>query len=339
MALVFCDSFQHYATDEFPRKYYTVNTSYNTIAASSGRRGGRCWQAGLTDYPARLFVPPRATYIVGFAFKTNSVQASNIITFGNGNQEQVWVNLIPSGKVGGLRYGGAYFAFSKPCWRYNTWHYLEAKVTVNDTTGVCIIKIDGDTVCNSTNVDTRYTSTDALIDNIEINHTSVSGLTYISDLYICNTDGSANNDFLGDIRVDKYAPNATGNSSGLTKSSGTYNYEMVDDDYDCDDDSTYVQSNSTGTKDTYNFPALGYTAASIKAVQVVTQMERTALANRSYCHVTRRSSTDYDTLNVRRMSNAAYSMGCSMLEVDPSTSAAWTQSNLEAAEFGVKILG
>ena len=340
MALLFCDSFDHYATAEFPRKYYTVDTSYNTIQSTVKRTGAQAWRGGLTTYPARIHIPRSNPVIVGAAVNITGGVNGDLFRFMGGNDTVVNIKHFRGGGVGATVYG---MSPDNVCWsnsgvmRPNIWHYLEAKVYLHDSAGYITIKLDGATVASVSNIDTlyNYTVADGYMDNIRIESAFISGYTYYDDLYICDTTGSYCNDFLGDVRVDVLAPNAVGNSSGFTRLSGSNNYEMVDDTTDCDDDTTYNQANSVVT-DTYNFPALPHTATSIKAVQIVTQAERTALAARQLAHVVRRSSTDYASADLL-LENATYKTQRSIWHTDPSTSAAWTQSNLEAAEFGMKI--
>src|SRR5262245_56180486 len=82
------------------------------------------------------------------------------------------------------------------------WFYMEMKVTIHDTAGAVVVRIDGQTVLNLTNQDTRNGGT-GFCNSIQFICGNV-GSAYMSynldDFYICDTAGSAPfNDFLGDV--------------------------------------------------------------------------------------------------------------------------------------------
>ena len=93
----------------------------------------------------------------------------------------------------------------------NQWHYFEVKVVCHDTAGYYQVRIDGVTVLSGTNVDTR-----AGADTRFVRFRMDEYYQYMDDIYICDTDGTANNDFLGQILVEAIFPNADGDNSDWT---------------------------------------------------------------------------------------------------------------------------
>lgn len=76
-------------------------------------------------------------------------------------------------------------------------------------------------------------------------------------MYVLDGTGTTNNDFLGDINVRTLKPNGDA-SVAMTRSGGTTNAENVDNipvsaDWD---DTSYVESGTSTTKDLYDYTAL-----------------------------------------------------------------------------------
>jgi hypothetical protein len=108
----------------------------------------------------------------------------------------------------------------------NQFNYFEIKATIHDTTGSIELRINGVPALNLVNQDTRNAGT-GVVNAIRIGGTNSFGPIWaMDDLYICNTSGSTNNDFLGDIRVDTLYPNADGTYSQWTPSAvnGAHRY-------------------------------------------------------------------------------------------------------------------
>lgn len=156
------------------------------------------------------------------------------------------------------------------------------------------------------------------------------------DLYICDGSGSINNDFLGDMRVDCYLPNGNGNSSQLvgSDSNSTDNYQLVDETSQ-NGDSDYVQSSTVNNKDTYAVADMSHTPANIFGTQLNMIAKKDDSGTRSICSVCRSGGTDYD--GDTQALGTTYVDYRQIRETDPATSSAWTRSNLNSAEFGVKV--
>jgi hypothetical protein len=157
------------------------------------------------------------------------------------------------------------------------------------------------------------------------------------DLYICDGAGSTNNNFLGDCRVDAFAANGNGNSSQLTGSDGnsTDNYLLVDDATTIDDDTTYVEHATVGNKDTYACANMSHTPTSIFGVQVCANAKKDDAGAKSLCTVTRSGGADTD--GATQALSTSYTYYREILEQDPNGPIAWTATNFNAAEFGIKV--
>lgn len=347
MAGLFIDGADHYSTAQIGRKYTTVSGTTPTVLTSSGRRGGGCIECSVAARWFEYSLPSSvSTIIVGVAINRNGSSAAGyILYFGDSGSDQCGVYLEADGRLSFAR-GTTVLATTTVSLPSSGWSYLEAKVTFHNSTGAYELRLNGNStpVLSGSGVDTCATANNSA-NTVRFHARPASGSagpnasTLYDDVYILDTTGSANNDFLGDVRVDALLPNANGNSSQLTGSDGnsTDNYLLVDES-PADDDTTYVESSTSGHKDTYDFPALGYTAASIFLAQINAQAKKDDAGARSIALVTRSGGTDYDgTPAPEAALSTSYRNYRHIREVDPATSAAWTQSNLEAAQFGVKV--
>jgi hypothetical protein len=336
MALLFIDGFDHYATTQIGRKWTSTSATTPDIDTTGGRRGTGCLSAAVTARWVQYSFSATATLIAGCAFNRSSgSSAGYIIYFGDGASDQCGVYLETDGRLS-FRRGTTAVATSTYTVPATGWVYLEVKVTISNS-GSYEIRANGTDILSGS-ADTQATA-NATADSVTLHARVASGstgpntTTLYDDFYLCDASGGINDDFLGDVRIDAYVPNGAGNSTQLTPSAGA-NYQCVDDATP-DDDSTYVESATASQKDTYAFPSLGYTAVDVFGVQVNATARKDDAGARSLATVTRSGGTDYDG-STQALSTSYYDYR-EVMNVDPNTSAAWSQSGYEAAEFGVKV--
>jgi hypothetical protein len=114
----------------------------------------------------------------------------------------------------------------------------------------------------------------------------------------------------------------------------TAKYTAVDDPFSHDSDTSYIASATPGDRQTFDFPNLG-TTGTVRAVQITTMARKDDAGTRTLASVVRRGTTNYDGTAVPL--SASYIAVDYVYEQDPSTSAAWTVTNIDAGEFGVKV--
>ena len=219
MALIFIDGFDHYATaTEFDRKYLSTNGAVQDTADQ--RTGLGCCKITGNTGNIIIQVPAKDEYVVGFAIKLNSPTASaseGLIDFyEDESSAEVQASLRYTGDKRfrvdrGIGGGSVILGTSTDQFDlHDGWHYLEFKVLVHDTLGTYEVKLDEETILSATGVDTKNANAEAN----EIKHIHIQGIevvnnaTFIDDLYVCDTTGTNNNDFLGDIEVTTIFPKA-----------------------------------------------------------------------------------------------------------------------------------
>lgn len=211
------------------------------------------------------------------------------------------------------------------------WNYIEAKITFSST-GSYDIRVNGVTVMSGTgNTDQTSQGTTNLV---QFGHVQNKRLQY-DDFYICDDSGTVNNNFLGEVYVQKVRPNAAGDDADFTPSSGD-NYAAVDEDT-IDDDSTYVESRTANEKDLYHYENLDSgVVGTIFGVIAKPVLKKTDGGARTYRLLAKSGSTE--TNSGTRYPSVSYVRQGYIWETDPDTSAQWTVSGFNAAQFGLQVV-
>lgn len=338
MALRFVDSFDHYASADLLLKWSTTVSNAPTITAS-GRRGTSCLRiSGSSASGIVKTIDSQASWVIGAAFSISTAPslAIALITCFDAGTEHLRLRLNTDGTISVLRGGSTVLSTSAASVTFGSFFFLEWKFTIDDTVGSYDVRVNGASITSGTGVDTRN-GANSTANQIQLRGASAPGGTYdIDDMYVCDGTGSANNDFLGDVRVDCFMPNANGNSSQLVGSDAdsTDNYLLVDEASQ-NGDTDYVQSATVNNKDTYAFTDMSHTPTSIFGAQINMIAKKDDSGSRSICAVTRSGGSDTD--GATQALSTAYLCYREIRETDPNTSAAWTRTNLNSAEFGVKV--
>ncbi len=337
MALRFCDSFDHYAIGDILKKW---TDNYSAAGSLVSARNGSGLRLGNIQRGYSKTLDSQATWIVGFAFNLGTTLPgadTALVTFIDSATTHADLRLTPSGTLRATR-NGTSLGLGTIALSTSTWYYIEVKVTISDTVGVVVAKVNGTTDINLSSQDTRNAA------NSTANVIKILGFTTnaavswdFDDLYILDGTGSApTNDFLGDIKVEAILPSGNGNSSVLVGSDGnsTDNYLLVDEAAP-NSDTDYVESSTVGDKDTYAFGNPTATSGTVYGVQVLPFAEKTDAGVRSIVTVARLAATEVDSAAATLTQNT-YLYLPDIREAKPG-GGVWTITDVNAAEFGVKV--
>jgi hypothetical protein len=228
--------------------------------------------------------------------------------------------------------GGTAPSFGSGC------RYFEIKVKVHDSSGTVEIREDEVTLWSVSGLDTRNGGSGYcnLFSVLSATASNVSTNWKFRDVYICGSDGSVNNDFLGVFKSGVKTVTGAGNSAQFTPSAGS-NYQNVDDGTTVDNDSTYNSSSNAGDVDTFALSSSGLSSgAVIRGTQTSVVVRKDDADPRTAATVIRRSGTNYAQASLSL--GSSYVLNREIQETDPSTSAAWTQSGMDAMELGYKVV-
>lgn len=233
----------------------------------------------------------------------------------------------------------------------NDWCYVEFKFTISNSilADECVVKVTPSSGVASTEVlnlaagtDTQNHASLSTFDQISLggNNTgpNAAGATWdLDDFYWVDTTGPSLNDFLGEQRVLTRMPTNNGTYSQMSGSDGnsTNNFQLVDEINPNGND--YVFSNTIGQKDTYTFTALPATVNTINAINVLVAGQKDSVGTRQIASTIRMGGADYDSSSMYLSSSLLYRVF--QYTVRPTDSTAWTPTDINNAEFGIKVVG
>ena len=336
MALLFADSFDHLDTADLDEKYTSV-TGSPTVGSTYKRNGTNGVQLSSGDYLNLTLAPTTAAAgVCGMAIYRIDSGASSFWDLRNGEGRQMYLRIETDATL--TLYdkdnnelddsGGTTISATQ-------WHYLECKWTINNS-GSFQVYLDGGSspilnYAGDTSFQTSVTWT-------EIRWGIIAGNElYMDDIYVLDqtaaTYGPSNDDILGDIVVKCVLPNADGDNSAFTPSTGTVHFELVNDTTPNTTD--YVSSGTASQIDTWNFTNLGVTGT-ILGVQLSLYAQKSDSGTRTLAGVAWPVSTARVGDTQTPTTSWRYYREC--WDYNPETDSDWTVATVDAAEFGVKVI-
>lgn len=342
MALRWIDSFDTYATADFDL-HYEKRVGAPAITGS-GRNGSGL---SITDANSpfrilsKVFADYQATWIVGFALNiiTYSGADKEIMQIVDGPGAVTHVTMWYQNSTNKLYLSGAWGStLGTTVISAGTWYYVEVKVTIDNSAGAYEFRVNNTVEASASGVDTNNGGSNSanVIALRAGGSTSTSRERRFDDYYICDGSGSAPyNDFLGDCRVEAIFPSGDGATSGMTGSDGnSVNNSLLVDETNENADTDYVESSSSGTKDTYAMTNVTPTSGSVYAVMPIPIAKKTNAGDRSVKSVARLSSTEVDSAATTLSTDYA---ACPDIRTTKPGGGVWTITDVNAAEFGVKV--
>jgi len=329
MTLRFMDGFDHYATAQLLNKW--TATAGTTISSSYGRFG----QGAGTSNNLRKSFEKLDTWIVGCAIRVTTLDnAKPVLVFMNSDAGwyQCSLYILTTGQLQARRSNDQVLWTSDAALAINTWYYLEAKVYIHDSAGTFEVRLNEQVVIDLSGVDTRSWASSSGAD-IVCFFGGGGGVIHYDDIYICDTAGTVNNDFLGDCRVECLFPTGAGSSDDFTPSAGD-NYQNVNETTP-DGDTTYNESETVGHKDLFAYGNLATTAGTVHGVQTCLWAKKDDAGARSLGARVYSNATEGD--GASNSLGTSYAYYFDIFETEPSDSLAWEIADVNAAEFGYEV--
>lgn len=324
MALIFCDSFDHYLVADVLSKW--TASAANSIGPTYGRNGTNgVFLNASSNYLTKFLPSTYTTLYAGFAYYCPYITAGPlpIIQFMETSTVHVGIYVEDeTGKIYATRNTTKIGITTNQVIHSGVWCHIQVKVYIHDSAGTVDVLVNSVNVLSLTGQDTLNGGAGV------INTIKIFGKAYFDDFW------SDDSEYLGDCRIECLFPSAAGDTTAWTPSAGA-NYECVDEAAP-DSDTSYVSSSTADQVDTYTFGNLVTTAGTVKGVQVSAFARKDDAGSRNIALVARPGSTDRpggsqavaDTYNYYRQ----------LWEVNPDTSAAWSIAEVNAAKFGIKLV-
>lgn len=339
MSLIFCDGFDDGLTLLGKWNAFTGVTT----GASYGRNNSGLRFTDESHFATRLFAAAEehATMTVGFAYRlvtaANNLERSFLsLNSDTGATAHVVLTLLDDGSNRiRVNRGGIVLATLSTSLVLNQWYYIELKATLHDTTGAIEVRVNGQTMYQASNIDTKNGGTKTVFDSVSVSSGTYNGTSHMDDLYVCNGAGSTNNSFLGDLAIETVYPDGNGNSSQFVGSDGNSvdNYQLVDEAAPSTTD--YVVGATVGNKDTYTFGSMVRTTGPIAGVMVSSYANKTDAGARTIRNIARSGGSEVQGAQTGLATT--WVPISSTYNTDPNGGGAWTIASVNAAEFGVEV--
>jgi hypothetical protein len=342
MSLVFLDSCEDVSW--LPYRYTAGSTPPTN---TTGRDGNGAWEhnaSGLNSFVTHYLVTADDELWVGFALKPHDFNASadflTLLSDSGTISQIVLVPTVTSSSVSTIdveRQPSSTLETSSVSLLVDQWYYIEFYCKLGDSPdGAYTLKVDGVTVAENLATDT-HASGSTTFDAVRFGGTHNStGNSAFDDIYVCDSAGSVNNGFIGDIVVEALSPNGNGNSSQFVGSDAdsTNNYLLVDETAVSAAD--YVEASTANYIDSYTYEDLTAATGTVLGTQLTAIAAKTLPATKQARLKTRVASTYYTG------TDTDLNMGATALteirETNPNTASAWTISDVNGAEFGIEAL-
>lgn len=348
MALLWIDGFDSYGTgtSQVPGailgwRYQGATLDSNQLTdprvAGSGRGIG-------TSYWGRTVTPKLTedrTLIVGFGFHLLlGVNSGLLLSFWNRENRSVQLKL--------QEYTGEIDVYGGPGWLenylgttsgarlgLNRWSYIEVKIYCDSVAGTVDIRVDGQSVLSLSSVNTQRIS-ENFHDRVHILPTIGANYGHaIDDLYLCDSSGAVNNDFLGPCKVAALRPEAdVVGETDWTTQSGSDHYAMVDE-IEANEDTDYVESDTVSNQDLWEYEDTPIEIGTIHSIQICTDC-RVTDAEVFDLKTPAKLATTTSEGSGQRIGSTEYLSALRVMETDPDANP-WTDDNLDDAQFGVRV--
>ena len=346
MTLRFRDSFSHYG--DSGSKW---SSGGGSIQTSGGRWGGPYLSVvsgyGGVSGPSVL-LPAAATWYVGVAlcptgaWQWEGTNGEHVFQLRDGlNGPQVSLRLDSLGRLfvqrGSITSnpGPVLWTDSVPLGALGQWHYVEFGVTIG-ATGSFEVRVDGVTRSGVQSPMNTQATGNASANTVGLGFLSAGGAAIaFNDFYACDSAGTRNNTFLGDVRVQALMPAADGDLSQFTPSSGTTHYNLVDE-IPPDGDTSYVSSPTPGNVDLYQLGDVAAVSGSILGVAVYSFARKDDAGTRTIANVIKTGGVEYD--GPAQALSMSYTYFTEHWETNPATGLPWTIADVNALQVGCKVV-
>lgn len=261
MALLFFEGFEAYsgsATTGAAQAVQSGNWASAGRIHTSARTGARSL-GDANGGTTRTFTENPATGYIGFGYLRGNVGSARsgdlLRVVGDVSGNVATLRVSGNGDTLHLDDGAGAELYSHYI-AAEVWHFIELGITLGTTDGSLELRINGASVFTATNIDTGHGSNTGIAKLSFNPFGGSSGYTSVDDIYFCDGSGTANNTFLGPVRVHALAPDSDV-ETGWAPDTGTTHYTQVDDQTGGhDSDTTYVFSDTVGARDLYGMADL-----------------------------------------------------------------------------------
>jgi len=337
MSLLFFDGFDGYDAIDDLTAFGNWSVVSGAISSSVRVGTGKSVNLGSANQSIIKTVGDQAgkTLYIGFAFTKVTATGSffGVHSTASSDSPQCYLRINALGFIE-IVAGGVLVATGITALQLNMWYYIECKILVANTGGVCEVKIDGAVDCSFTG-DTQWQSTNTVLQIRWGQQPATETHNFlIDDIYILNSDGTANNTYLGEQRCEIMTPTSD-SSVAWTRNTGATNYSAVDDAIGApDDNTTYVSSSTSTQKDEYGLSNLTGVAA-VAGVKLITRAEKNDVNPLSFKHGIKSGATNQQ---VAYTLGIGYANFIDIFETSDGATTAFTSTTVDSLLSTIEVV-
>jgi len=356
MSIQYMDNFQIYGTS-----LTALNAGtpwFNTSAGSSAlvtdpdpSASGRVFRVGNAVSTQPSFAVPTATdeprlcwrWWVGGLDPTSGGNSAVYLSAANGDI-QYCLHMMPNGAIRLLHVDGSQGTrmdsyalpvvfltgpvISTDAWQHFEWYS-------NFTTGAYELRLEGVVIASGTDSNGAVGGDCGLVAfraNGLAGESQPSELPHIKDFIFADANGSVNNGEIGTVQVVTLTPDSDV-SSGWTPSTGTSDYEMVDELVPDDADYIQAEDDPLPAASIMGLSNLPPDVVAIRALQTMVRANKSDGGDAFLTVSVKSNGSDDDGANQAVLTSPSYIWDVS--ELDPDGGVAWTPAKVDAAEIQI----
>jgi hypothetical protein len=329
VALLFCDSFDHYTVAS---QKWTAATGFESIGP-----GGIGPRTGINSLNLSAFYGPtwnfagRTALVAGTAFVPAGLAAQiGVFQFVTSNNYNIKISLNSDLSVEVYRYNYADLGIGRSaagvCVQ-NGYNYIEAAVVFDPVAGSVIVRVNGAVVLSLAGINTVQAGGPTPVTGFQLLGIGIGGSQH-DDVYLLDPLVAPNTTFLGAVRIYAQMPNADSADIAWAPLVAGAHFPMVDSvPVNLAD---YVFSNTVGQVDEYLYPIAPIPASStVLAAQHVLMAGLDVAGSRSIG-----SSVNEITGPVSTALSTTAHMATQPYDVDPATGLAWVLASIPTRRIG-----
>lgn len=332
MAILILEPFEYVNSNTLLRRFWDTASSWGSLV-TPGRFGGNAASLGVGVNIQKTFPSILTVTYQGIARK-EGFNTTDVLIMTESGGLKASVQHIGDGRMQ-FHILGSTKIIPGVIVHVDRWYYHEMYCATSwnpsPSPGVlavsCTYRIDG------FQISSHSASTSTAVKGFDITRIQGGAGAIADDYYLVNSSGpyAPHNTFLGDVGLNLLKPGGDGNWLQFTPDTGSVHFSRVNEQF-TDDDSSYVATSTDGHRDSYTFDDIG--KANIKAVQQVMSV-RTAGTPIVFNGLYRQSGTTIEGTD-DFLCTADYLYYHKVWPVNPVTGIAWTQSDVDGGEWGIR---
>jgi hypothetical protein len=348
MSLLWIDGFNHYGANatrlaaSAQGAYDTLLNNSGTVFVSQPAMGGQGAQLTATGGEgfaiAKNYATTYSSGSLGVGFHMIfpfSINTHDLVVFrasDTSNLYRVWLNQL-TGKVTIVNAAGTTIATSAGNLNPNTYYHVETKLIIaGSSAGSIEVRIGGVTFVAATGITTNGTPVGNIAFDQRVAGDSPCVVT-IGNLYLWDSVGSVNNDWIGEQRAYTSLPSADTSDADWTLSTGSAGYDLIND-VPAADSTRYLESSTVGDVSIFETANVVPASGAVKGVMTVVRAEKTdaGAGTLEFGPV----HAGVPSLASKAQTNSQFLWSAKVDELNPSTSAAWTPAEVNAAQIELR---